>query len=165
MSALYFEEYADDWSYETQARTITEEDIRAFVALCGFQTPTFTDLAYVQSSQDYQGRMAPGLLVMCMAEGLVLEAGLTRRRGIFLMELTPKFKKPVYAGDSIVNRVRLHSKRMTSKPDRGVVITSHEVVNGKGELVISYHSTRMIRTRQFVEAESAAPISSAPANT
>lgn len=164
MTALYFEEYADDWSYETPARTITEEDIRAFVALCGFQTPTFTDLAYVQSSQDYQGRMAPGLMVMCMAEGLVMTAGLTRRRGIFLMELAPVFKKPVFAGDSIVNRVRLHSKRLTSRPDRGVVVTSHEVVTAKGEVVISYTSTRMIRTRQFVEAESQAPNASAPAN-
>lgn len=148
---LYFEEYVDGWSHETSARQITDEDIRAFVDLHGFHTPTFTDKAYVQGSKDYGGRMAPGLLVLCMAEGLVLNAGLTRRRGIFLMELTPKFKKPVMAGDSIFNRVRLHEKRLTSKPDRGVVITSHEVVTDKGEVAIAYLSTRMIRTRQFVE--------------
>jgi acyl dehydratase len=47
--------------------------------------------------------------------------------------------------------VRLKSKRVTSKPDRGVVVTAHEVVNGKGETVMTYDSTRMIRTRSYVE--------------
>lgn len=149
---LYFEEYTEDWSYETKPRTITDEHIRTFVDLHGFHTPTFTDLSYVQGSKDYGGRLSPGLLVLCMAEGLVLEAGLTRRRGIFLMELTPQFRKPVYAGDSIVNRVRMQSKRLSSKPDRGIVVTAHEVVTNKGEVAITYHSTRMIRTREFVES-------------
>ncbi|CAM3693385.1 MaoC family dehydratase [Polaromonas hydrogenivorans] len=151
MDPLYFEDYNEEWSYETESRTIREEDIRAYVELCGFLTPTFTDKAYVEGSKDYGGRMSPGLLVLSMAEGLVLKAGLTRKRGIFLMELSPQFKHPVFAGDSIVNRVRLHSKRLTSKPDRGVVVTSHEVVTDKGEIAITYLSTRMIRTRQFVE--------------
>lgn len=151
MDPLYFEDYTEGWSCETESRTITEEDVRAYVQLCGFLTPTFTDKAYVEGSKDYGGRMAPGLLVLSMAEGLVLNAGLTRKRGIFLMELTPKFKHPVFSGDSIVNRVRLHSKRLTSKTDRGVVVTSHEVVTAKGDIVITYLSTRMIRTRQFVE--------------
>jgi itaconyl-CoA hydratase len=149
---LYFEEYTGDWSFESSARTITDEQIRTYVDLHGFQTPTFTDANYAQTSKDYRGRIAPGLFVLSMAEGLVLQAGLTRRRGIFLMELSPKFLKPVYVGDSIVNRVRLHSKRLTSKPDRGVVVTSHDVVNDKGETVVTYLSTRMIRTRLFVES-------------
>jgi len=151
MDPLYFEDYTEDWSCATESRTITENDIRTFVELHGFLTPTFTDKAYVEGSKDYGGRLAPGLLVLSMAEGLVLKSGLTRKRGIFLMELAPKFKHPVFAGDSIVNRVRLHSKRLTSKTDRGVVVTSHEVVTDKGDIAITYLSTRMIRTRQFVE--------------
>jgi len=149
---FYFEEYTQDWSHEAGPRQITDEDIGAFVALHSFYTPTFTNMSYVHDSIDYGGRMAPGLFVLCMAEGMVLQAGLTRRRGIFLMELTPKFRKPVFAGDSIINRVRMQSKRLSSKPDRGIVVTSHEVVTGKGEVAITYESTRMIRTRQFVEA-------------
>jgi acyl dehydratase len=149
-TGLYFEDYTDDWSYETESATITDEQISAFVDLHGFKTPTYTDPAYMQAS--YGGRMAPGLLVLCTAEGLVLNAGVTRRRGIFLMELTPKFKKPVYAGDSIVNRIRFKSKRLTSKPDRGVVVTEHEVLTDKGEVAIAYDSVRMIRTHMFVDS-------------
>jgi acyl dehydratase len=148
---LYFEEYTADWSYVSESRAITEEGVAAFVDVHAFHTPTFTDRAYVQTSQDYGARMAPGLHVLCVAEGLVLQAGLTRRRGIFLMELTPKFLKPVFVGDAIANRVRMKSKRLTSKPDRGVVITSHEVITQSGEVAIAYESTRMIRTRQYVE--------------
>ena len=72
MDPLYFEDYKEAWSYETESRTITEDHIRAYVELFGFLTPTFTDKAYVQGSKDYGGRMAPGLLVLSMAEGLVL---------------------------------------------------------------------------------------------
>ena len=153
---LYFEEYVDDWTYESEAVPVTEDSIARFVDLHRFYTPTFTDAGYVKSSADYGGRLAPGLHVLCMAEGAVLLAGLTRRRGIFLMELTPKFLKPVFAGDTIRVRVRLKSKRVTSKPDRGVVITAHEVVNGRGELVMTYDSTRMIRTRMYAEAATTA---------
>ena len=148
---FYFEEYTEDWRFETEPRTITDEMIGTFVDLCGFSSPTFTDRNYV--NREYAGRMSPGLLVLNIAEGLVLSAGLTRRRGIFLMELTPKFLKPVYAGDSIANHVSFHSKKLTSKPDRGVVVTDHDVVTDKGDVAIRYQSVRMIRTHQFVEKD------------
>lgn len=148
---LYFEDYTQDWTYESEAVPITEASISQFVELHHFHTPTFTDRSYVESSKEYGARMAPGLHVLCVAEGAVLQAGLTRRRGIFLMELTPKFLKPVFAGQTIAVRVRLSSKRLTSKPDRGVVVTTHEVVNGSGGLVMTYESTRMIRTHAYVD--------------
>jgi itaconyl-CoA hydratase len=151
---LYFEEYAEGWSQETRSTPITEEGIGAFVALHGFNTPTYTDPKYMKMS--YGGRMAPGLMVLCAAEGLVLDAGVTRRRGIFLVELYPKFKKPVYAGDSVINRIRFKSKRLTSKPERGIVVTEHEVLTQKGELAIVYDAIRIIRTLDFIEADTQA---------
>lgn len=147
---FYFEEYTDDWSFVTDSLTITDEMITTFVDLCGYNTPTFTNAAY--ASSNYSGRMAPGMFVMSLAEGLCLNAGITRRRGIFAMECNPKFLKPTYAGDTITNHISLKSKRLTSKPDRGVVITEHDVKNQNGETVITYTSTRMIRTRKFVES-------------
>ena len=146
---FYFEEYDDDWSFVTDSLEITDEMIGQFVELCGYKTPTFMNRDY--AAKNYRGRMAPGMFVMSLAEGLCLNAGITRRRGIFAMEVNPKFLKPTFAGDVITSHISLKSKRLTSKPDRGVVITSHEVKNQKGEVVISYTSTRMIRTRAFVE--------------
>jgi itaconyl-CoA hydratase len=151
MSGLYFEEYTEDWSFRSVSKTITNAMITAFVELCDFTSPTFTDRDYV--NREYSGRMAPGIFVLSLAEGLVLNAGLTSRRGIFLMELAPKFLKPVYAGDTICNQVALNTKRLTSRPDRGVVITRHDVINQNGDVVIHYHSTRMIRTLAYVEVD------------
>jgi len=148
---LYFEEYTEEWRYESAAVAVAEDGIAAFVELHKFHTPTFTDRGYVESSPEYGARMSPGLHVLCLAEGAVMREGLTRRRGIFLMELTPKFLKPVFAGDTICVHVRLKSKRQTSKADRGVVTTTHEVKNQRGEVVVTYDSTRMIRTRAYVE--------------
>ena len=146
---FYFEEYSDDWSFVTDSLTITDEMIGRFVDLCGYNTPTFRNQDY--AAKNYSGRMAPGMFVMSLAEGLCLNAGITRRRGIFAMECNPKFLKPTYAGDTITNHITLQSKRLTSKPDRGVVITNHDVKNQRDEVVINYTSTRMIRTRDFVE--------------
>ena len=68
------------------------------------------------------------------------------------MEVATKFLRPVHVGDTLHVEVRLQSKRMTSKPDRGVVVTAHDVVNQRGEIAVHYESTRMIRTRAYVEA-------------
>ena len=151
MTALYFEEYAEGWTFDTERRTITDYDISAFVQLHGFLSPTFTDLDYVTRSDQYGGRIAPGLLTLCMAEGLILLSGVTRKRGIFAMELTPRFEAPVRAGDTIFNRVTFKSKKATRKPDRGIVVTDHTVLTTKGAVAIRYTSTRMIRTRAFVD--------------
>jgi acyl dehydratase len=151
-TGLYFEEYSDDWTHQTEAMQVTDEQIGDFVQLHGFNTPTYNDPGYMKKA--YGGRLAPGLFVLCHAEGLVLNAGVTRRRGIFLVELNPVFKKPVFAGDTLINRIRFKSKRLTSKPDRGIVITRHEVVTQKGDIAITYDASRMIRTRDFVESAS-----------
>lgn len=148
-AGLYFEEYTDDWSYTTGKKEITEDIVQGFVKLCDFSSPTYVDPNYAK--QQYSGRLVPGMLVLALAEGLLLGEGLTFRRGIFLLELTPKFLKPTYADDVIHNRVTLQSKRLTKRDDRGVVICNHDVINQKGEIVLQYTSSRMIRTRAFVD--------------
>lgn len=149
MEALYFEDYEAGARLETPRRTVTDYDISAFVTLCGFLTPTFIDLEYVSRPEHYSGRIAPGLLVLSFAEGLVLSAGVTRGTGLALLELTPSWKSPVYAGDTIYTEINVESKRLTSRGDRGVVVTENVVRNTKGTTVATYASSRMIKTRAF----------------
>ena len=153
MTGPYFEDYHDGQRIETPRRTVTDYDISAFVTLCGFSTPTFLDLEYVSRPEHYSGRIAPGMLTLSLAEGLVLSAGVTRGTGLALLDLTPRWQAPVYAGDTIGTRIDFVSKRLTSRGDRGVVKTSNTVVNSKGETVATYDSTRMIKTRAFGSAE------------
>ncbi|EWT07318.1 acyl dehydratase [Intrasporangium chromatireducens Q5-1] len=149
MEPLYFEDYQDGQWIETPRRTVTDYEISAFVTLCGFLTPTFTDLEYVSRPEHYSGRIAPGMLTLSLAEGLILAAGVTRGTGLALMELTPAWKAPVYAGDTIYTEINFVSKRLTSKGDRGVVKTNNVVRNTKGDIVATYSSTRMIKSRTF----------------
>lgn len=149
MNGLYFEDYHDGQQIRTPRRTVTDYDISAFVQLCGFLTPTFTDLEYVSRPEHYSGRIAPGLLTLSLAEGLILASGVTRGTGLALMELTPRWQAPVYAGDTIETRIEFASKRLTSRGDRGVVTTRNVVVNSKGATVATYDSTRMIKSTTF----------------
>jgi acyl dehydratase len=149
MEPLYFEDYHEGQRLETPRRTVTDYDISAFVTLCGFLTPTFIDLEYVSRPEHYSGRIAPGLLTLSLAEGLILSAGLTRGTGLALMELSPTWKAPVYSGDTIYTEINFISKRLTSKGDRGVVTTENVVRNTKGGTVATYTSTRMIKSTNF----------------
>ncbi|WP_016693546.1 MaoC family dehydratase [Rhodococcus rhodochrous] len=149
MEPLYFEDYHEGQRIDTPRRTVTDYDISSFVNLCGFLTPTFIDLEYVNRPEHYSGRIAPGLLTLSLAEGLVLSAGVTRGTGLALLELTPTWKAPVYTGDTIQTQINFVSKRLTSRGDRGVVRTENVVVNSKGETVATYASARMIKSKTF----------------
>jgi acyl dehydratase len=149
MEGLYFEDYFEGQRMETPRRTVTDYDISSFVTLCGFLTPTFIDHEYVNRPEHYSCRIAPGLLTLSLAEGLILMAGITRGTGLALLELTPKWKAPVYAGDTIQTQIEVVSKRLTSRGDRGVVTTANTVVTTKGATAATYTSVRMIKSRTF----------------
>lgn len=150
---MWFEDYEEGQVITTPRRTVTDFEISSFVTLCGFLTPTFIDLEYVSRPEHYSGRIAPGMLTLSLAEGLILAAGVTRGTGLALMELTPKWKAPVYAGDTIFTEIHFSSKRLTSRGDRGVVVTENVVKNTKDDSVVTYTSTRMIKTRDFGAAK------------
>lgn len=153
MDGLHFEDYQDGQRILTPRRTVTDYEISSFVTLCGFSTPTFMDLEYVSRPEHYSGRIAPGMLTLSLAEGLVLASGVTFGTGLALMELTPAWEAPVYAGDTIQVEINFVSKRMTSREDRGVIKTDNVVRNSTGTVVATYTSTRMIKSKLFGEAE------------
>jgi acyl dehydratase len=59
-----------------------------------------------------------------------------------------RWQKPVRPGDSLHVRVRVvDANRSRSKPDRGLVRTSIEAVNQRGEVVMSMKAMNLIRCR------------------
>jgi acyl dehydratase len=149
MIALYFEDYTPELSFETDARTITETDVSAFVGLAGFFGPMFTNLEYVKNSAYYSGRLVPGMLTASIAEGLVLLGGSLHDRGLALMSSSIHYQKPVFAGDTIRVRISVLEAKPTSRPDRGVVTTHHEVRNQNDVTVMTYDVVRMVKTREW----------------
>ena len=96
--------------------------------------------------------MAHGYLIASFAAGLFVEPNpgpVLANYGVDHL----RFLTPVYFGDSL--QVRLTCKEINPREnaDHGEVRWDCQVTNQKGEVVVHYTSTRMIRTREFVEAD------------
>lgn len=142
---FHFEELPVGRRFRTLGRTITEADITAFVGVTGMVEDLFVDVEYAKASS-LGGRAAPGALVYAFAEGLLLQSTM-QRTGMAFLEMGLKVERPTLAGDTIHVVCEVTAARPTSKPGRGIVTTLNEVVNQRGEIVLTYSPTRMIRSR------------------
>jgi acyl dehydratase len=147
MDAPYFEDYAADFRLRTMGRTVTETDLVNFVALSGMYESLFVDQEHLKNQSTYAGRLVPGALVYAIAEGLAIQSGILRDRGLAFLGLELAVRAPTYVGDTIHVDIRLASKRETRHADRGIVVTQHAVRNQREEEVMSAKITRMIRRR------------------
>ncbi len=147
MEPLYFEDYKPDLKFRTRARTITETDLVNFIGLSGMFESLFVDQEYIAGQEIYEGRLVPGALTYAISEGLVIQEGILRERGLAFLGLELRAEKPVYVGDTIHVEVGTDETRPTRRPDRGIVITSHSVVNQNGDPVMRLRVTRLVRKR------------------
>ena len=103
---------------------------------------------------------APGTHAGARHRGrLVVAAGLAERDGkgvdataIAMLGVEWRFKKPVFFRDTIKLRITLASKRLTSRPDRGIIVRDIAVLNQHGEVVQEGRFTTMVRTRAGADA-------------
>jgi acyl dehydratase len=132
--------------YKTFGRTITETDIITFVNCVGMHEPLFTDAEYRKTHSAMQGFAAPGSLVFCICEGLVL-AGTAHATGLAFLNTEMDIKGPVLAGDTVHVEIEVTESRASSK-GRGLVRTRNEVKNQRGEVVMVYTPLRLMRGRE-----------------
>jgi acyl dehydratase len=58
-----------------------------------------------------------------------------------------KFLTPVHPGETITAEAVLKEKRLTKKPDRGIVVLSHVLKNSRDVVVLAADITYLIRTQ------------------
>jgi len=148
---MTWEEMAVGSVFRTSARTITETDLVNFITACGFTEPLFWD-ARVASEANYSGRLVPGALTFCYAEGLVLQTNALHGTGLAFMHMELDIKAPVFAGDTIDVLVEVTESRSSSRPNRGVVTTRNTIRNQRDEIVATYTPTRLIKGRDWALA-------------
>lgn len=136
--------------FRTLGRTITEAEVAHFVGVVGMVEEMFTNVEYIRETSVMSRRPVPGSLVLCIAEGLVMQATL-QRTGMAFLEADVKVLKPTTAGDTIHVICEVVSAASTSKPDRGLLRTRNAVVNQRGEVVLTYNPLRMVKTRPPLE--------------
>lgn len=143
---LFFEDYSVGQKFRTLSRTLTETDIVNFIGVTGMTEVLFTDLTYKKGVGE-AGRVAPAALSYTLMEGLLCQY-VIQGTGLALLEISKKVLAPVVAGDTLHLEVEVLEARPTSKPGRGIVKARHDIVNQRGETVITYEATRMVLARE-----------------
>lgn len=145
---LWYEDFEPDiWRY-SPGRTITESDVYLFAGLTGDHAQIHTDKLYADK-MPYGGRIAHGLLGLCIAQGLVHRTNYVQGTGFSSLGWDKcTFKKPILIGDTVRVRWKLVSKRESqSRPDLGIIVEYLELFNQHGEVVQYGEHISMMRKR------------------
>jgi acyl dehydratase len=144
---LHFEDATVGRKFKTIGQTVTEPDIVNFINCTGMTEVLFTNLEFLRNESDIKGRLAPGALVFCFAEGLLIQATM-QHTGLAFLHMEFDIKGPVIAGDTIhVECEVIEAKRSKSRPNRGLVRTRNIVRKQDGSIVLEYTPLRMMKAR------------------
>ena len=145
---MYFEDFTPGQELRTRGRTVYEHDIGALVGLSGLYEELFMNREYYEKESVFRRRVAPGLLTLLIAEGLVMSEEWYRGTGLAFLGLDAlRLHAPVSPGDTIRVHVTIAETRPTRHADRGVVRAAHAVRNQDGTTVMSFEIARMVQRR------------------
>ena len=131
---MYFEEFEVGLEIQTGARTITETDLVNFAGLSG-------DFNFIHVNADaardtpFGQRVAHGMLVASIATGLAVQRGFIDGTTLAFRDLTWKFTKPVFIGDTIHVQVKVTETKPMARLGGGIVTFDARVLNQSGEVV------------------------------
>jgi len=144
---FHFEDLPLGRRFRTVGRTVTETDIVLFINTIGMTEVLFTNIEFLEHESDIKGRVAPGSLVFCLAEGLLSQATM-QKTGYAFLGMQLDIRAPVFAGDTIHVECEVISARLSnSRPGRGLVSTRNRIVKQDGTVVQEYTPLRMVKCR------------------
>ena len=145
MTSHYYEEFEIGARFPTRVRTITDADHDAFCRLVDYRVPIFLDDRAARA-RGMEGRICPSHLVMSFTTAMT--GDLFSGSIIALMGIeNAKFLKHVRPGDTIRTEVEIVAKRLTSKPDRGLVVFRDHVYNQHDEEVFRNDKHALVKRR------------------
>ncbi|MDR3793701.1 MAG: MaoC family dehydratase [Terracidiphilus sp.] len=134
---------AGDW-YETGHLVVTEAHIVAFAGLSGDFFDVHMDDEFARE-QGFPGRIAHGLLVLALTDGLKNRASV-RVVAIASLGWNWRFTGAIVAGDRIGVKVAVKEARLSNK-GQGIVTLHLEVTQQEGGVVQQGETTLMVRRR------------------
>ena len=145
MPSLFFDDFHLGQKFVTRARTVTEADVVNFAGLSWDHNQLHTNTEFAASTR-FGERIAHGLL------GVVIHAGLsyqlTEDSILALLELSWKFKAPIFIGDTIHVEQVVEDLKESSQSDRGVLTFDKKIINQKGEVVQTGKTTLLLAKRK-----------------
>lgn len=143
----FFEDLPVGRQFKTIGRSVTDADITNFVNATGMVEVLFTNLEFLKAESDIKGRVAPGALAYCFAEGLLVQSTM-QHTGFAFLGMDLKIENPVFAGDTIHVECEVIEARLSnSRPGRGLVRTRNRVMKQDGKVALTYTPLRMIKCR------------------
>ncbi len=129
----------------TGRRTVDAGDVSRYAGLSGDFNPLHTDEEFAKTTP-FGTRVAHGILTLAISNGQQNLAGWFEGTTIALLGLDKvRFTAPVKFGDSIHTEMTVRETRATSKPDRGVVGFDVTMKNQRGEAVLTYETSLLLR--------------------
>ena len=132
----------------TPSRTVTETDVAVFAGMSGVYHPAHTNEVYASKDKLIGRRVAHGLLILSMSEGLFIRTNFFDWENQPLLSLgfdNVKFPNPVYPGDTIHSEFTTQSSRDSkSRPGSKVVVMKCDCRNQRGEVVCEYEHAMII---------------------
>ncbi len=143
---ITFEGFHPGDRFVTSRRTVTETDIVQFVHLVGLYEPLFVDMEYIREQSLFGERIAPGSLTFSMAEGLTVQTGIIHGTGMAFVGLERmQLFSPVKVGDTIQVEIEVLQTKEVKSRSGGIVLFRQRVRNQRGETVMEYDVSRLIR--------------------
>lgn len=145
-TGITFENFRPGDRFVTARRTITETEIVQFVSLVGLFEPLFIDAEYIRNESLFGERIAPGSLTFSVAEGLTVQTGIIHGTGMaFLGVERMRLFAPVKVGDTIQVDIEVLDTKEVRSRGGGIVRFRQRVNNQRGEAVMEYEVTRLIK--------------------
>jgi acyl dehydratase len=132
--------------FRTGRITVTESHIVAFAGMSGDFFGVHMDDGFARQ-QGFPGRIAHGLLGLCLIDGLKNRADVQLQAVASLGWNDWSFKAPILPGESIGATISVTEMRLTSSGERGVVHLSFEVENQDGVTVQMGRNALLMRRR------------------
>ena len=144
----YFEDYVAGSVHEFGRIAVDEREVIEFASRYDPQ-PFHTDPEAATRSP-FGGLIASGWHTAGLMMRLVVEHYLSRVASLASPGVDElRWTQPVRPGDTLsVRATVLEARRSRSKPDRGIVHTRFEVLNQRGEVVMSVKAMNMLRARE-----------------
>ena len=143
---VYFEEFDATQTMVTRSRVITGTDIDLFTSVTHAINPLFLSDDYARAAGQ-AARLTPAPLQLSLMIGLCYQAGFYDHLVAMVGVDNMKFLTPVHPGETITAEAVLKEKRLTKKPDRGIVVLSHVLKNSRDVVVLAADITYLIRTQ------------------
>jgi acyl dehydratase len=144
----YYEDFEPGDIYKHwPGKTITEYDNHLFCMITMNHHPTHTNDYFAEHESPHGKNLVVGNLVY----SLVLGMSVPDVSGSCIANLeveTLRHAKPTFHGDTIYAETRVLDKRLTSKPDRGIVGVETKGINQRGEEVCYFKRKLMVWTRE-----------------